>query len=184
MKVYTRTGDKGETSLFGGTRVKKHHARLEAYGSIDELNSHIGLLRDSFEHKQSQQLLVKIQTHLFNIGSELANEKSKNADKTPPIKQKHIDELELAIDEMDTQLPRMKFFILPGGDISSSHAQIARTVCRRCERLAVALSEQIDLSTELLTYINRLSDYLFTLARFILKVKGKTETPWDPDLEY
>jgi len=184
MKVYTKTGDKGETSLFGGTRVKKNNIRLEAYGSIDELNSYIGLIRDSYEHKKTWELLLKVQTHLFNIGSELANEKEKNNSKIPIIQQKHINELENAIDEMESQLPTMKYFILPGGDTTSSYAQIARTVCRRCERLIITLEEQINFSEGLLSYINRLSDYLFVLARFILKEKGKKETPWIPNLEY
>lgn len=183
MKVYTKTGDLGETSLFGGTRVKKNHLRLESYGSLDELNSHIGLLADSLDDNSICVFLRKIQARIFDLGAELANEKKSKASKVPTIKEQYITELEVAIDQMQTVLPPMKYFILPGGHITSSYAHIARTVCRRCERLIISLSETSEIDPMVLKYINRLSDYLFVLARYVLKTSGKAEIPWVPDLD-
>lgn len=183
MKVYTKSGDLGQTSLFGGTRVKKNHSRLECYGSLDELNSFIGLLADGLEEAESIALLRTIQARIFDIGAVLANEKAEKSAKVPTIKERHIEELERAIDLMDTELEPMKFFILPGGHIVSSYAHLARTVCRRCERLMIGLGEEIELDPILIKYINRLSDYLFVLARFVLKKTGKHEISWVPDLD-
>ncbi len=183
MKVYTKTGDSGETSLFGGTRVKKNHLRLESYGSLDELNSFIGLLADSITEAETISLLRNVQARIFDLGADLANEKKEKASKVPTIKERHIAELETAIDKMEEGLPAMKHFILPGGTVASSYAHVARTVCRRCERLIVSLGEETDISPMAQKYINRLSDYLFVLARHILKTSGKPEISWVPDLD-
>ena len=183
MKVYTKTGDLGETSLFGGTRVKKNHLRLESYGSLDELNSFIGLLADGLEDETTVEFLRRVQARIFDLGAELANEKESKASKVPMIKERHIEELEKAIDQMQAELPPMKYFILPGGHIASSYAHVARTVCRRCERLINSLSDEIEIDPMALKYINRLSDYLFVIARYILKTSGKGEISWVPDLD-
>ncbi len=183
MKVYTKTGDLGETSLFGGTRVKKNHLRLETYGSLDELNSFIGLLADGLEDTEVITLLRTVQARIFDVGAVLANEKAEKASKVPTIKENHIEILERAIDKMDLELDPMKYFILPGGHIVSSYAHLARTVCRRCERLIISLADEIEIDPILVKYINRLSDYLFVLARYILKKSEKSEIAWIPDLD-
>jgi cob(I)alamin adenosyltransferase len=183
MKIYTKTGDTGQTSLFGGTRVPKSHQRLEAYGSLDELNSHLGLLRDICGLSDAQEDLKVIQNRLFDLGSQLANEKPERKSRVPAIKNLHIAALETAIDRMDAQLEPMRYFILPGGHHASSQAHIARTVCRRCERLIVALSEDIEVEPLSIQFLNRLSDYLFVLSRYIIKKNGAAEISWIPDLE-
>jgi len=180
MKIYTKTGDKGTTALFGGARVPKYHPRIEAYGTIDELNSWIGYLRDQdIPHTQKEQLL-QIQHHLFEIGAMLAAEPGKKNLWVPEIEEQHITVLEEQIDAMQTHLPELKNFILPGGHPVVSQAHIARCVCRRAERLVVQLAEQEEISGMLIIYLNRLSDYLFILARFLSVNLGVSEIPWMP----
>jgi len=181
MKVYTKTGDKGTSSLLGGTRVPKYHIRLECYGTIDELNTHIGLIRDTIENESVINLLSQIQHTLFNIGSHLANE-NPDIRKTPLFEEKDINKLENAIDEYTKELPELKNFILPGGHPVSSYCQIARTVCRRAERAATRLAEEVTFNENAVTYLNRLSDYLFVLARKTLKDFNKSEITWNPIL--
>jgi cob(I)alamin adenosyltransferase len=175
MKIYTKTGDKGQTSLFGGKRVEKHHIKLEAYGTIDELNSHIGLLRD-FSDESLASFLIDIQMNLFNIGSHLATPKDndKLISLLPSISNDFVLDLEKKIDEIDATLPELKHFVLPGGAKEVSHCHIARTVCRRAERHVSHLSEFEEVDNIILVYLNRLSDYLFILSRaFEVKFNAK-----------
>ncbi len=180
MKIYTRTGDKGQTSLLGGTRVSKYHARIEAYGTIDELNSHLGMLRDLAPDRAG--LIVGIQEKLFSIGSRLASSSEQEADKfnVPHIEEEDITALESEMDRMDKELPEMRNFILPGGHSAISQAHICRTVCRRAERLVVSIAEKEQLPEVIVRYLNRLSDMLFVLARHIGSKLGVKETPWRP----
>jgi cob(I)alamin adenosyltransferase len=181
MKIYTRTGDKGQTSLLGGTRVPKDHARIEAYGTIDELNSHLGMLRDlAGVHKRD--LIIGVQETLFSLGSRLASTNEAEADKfhVPHVDEHAITALEAAMDEMDAELPEMRHFILPGGHPAVSQAHICRTVCRRAERLVVGIAEQEHLPEVIIRYLNRLSDLLFVLARWLGKQTSAEEIPWKP----
>ena len=180
MKIYTKTGDNGTTSLIGGTRVAKNDSRLECYGTIDELNAYIGLIRDSYENKEIQAQLLDIQQKLFVIGATFANEKQNPS--VPTISQADIDTLEQKIDEISAELPPQKSFILPGGHPLSSYCQIARTVCRRAERRIYDLAEGCFANNLSTIYINRLSDYLFVLARKALKDFNKSEITWNPSL--
>lgn len=182
MKIYTKTGDSGITSLFGGTRLSKSDLRIECYGTVDELNSHIGLLRDQEVNFKRKEELIKIQECLFTIGSMLAAEPGNEKIKVPQIKEAHITMLEQAIDTMDAKLPPMRNFVLPGGHSSVSIAHISRTVCRRAERLCVALHALSPIDELILKYINRLSDYLFVLSRMISADLGAEEVPWKPDM--
>lgn len=181
MKIYTRTGDKGQTSLLGGTRVPKHHARIEAYGTVDELNSHIGMLRD-LSGNLKQDLLIGIQEKLFSLGSRLASANEAEADKfhVPALAEGDITALEQAMDEMDRALPEMRNFILPGGHPAVSQAHICRTVCRRAERLVVAIAEVEPIPEVIVRYLNRLSDLLFVLARWLAHTCHAPEIPWKP----
>lgn len=188
MKIYTKTGDRGSTALFGGTRVSKDHIRIEAYGTIDELNSYIGMIRDQAIPDVEKQALLVIQHDLFTLGAMLATDPQKARLKNgqerlniPKITVETIDFLEREIDRMEQDLPPMTHFILPGGHTTVSFCHIARCVCRRAERLSVQLNREEPLETEILMYINRLSDYLFVLARkltFDLQVK---EIKWIPE---
>lgn len=180
MKIYTKTGDKGETSLIGGTRVPKSHLRIEAYGTIDELNSWIGLIRDQQINDLSIKALLEIQDRLFTIGSLLAADPEKSKMKLPEIIDVDITFLEKQIDVMNETIPELKSFILPGGHTTVSYCHIARCVCRRAERLIVHLNEENPVEGKIIIYINRLSDYLFTLARFLGHKIQATETPWNP----
>jgi len=187
MKIYTKTGDQGTTALYGGTRVNKNHIRIESYGTVDELNSHIGFLRDQKVDARTSASLLKIQNELFTIGAVLA---------TPPNKEKlksgkdrlaihrvgtgEIDFLEQEIDYMDQLLPQMTNFILPGGHPTVSICHIARCVCRRVERLTVHLHSIEPVDSLILSYLNRLSDYLFVLARKLTLDNQATEIPWIP----
>ena len=180
MKIYTKTGDKGETSLIGGTRVPKYHQRIEAYGTIDELNSWIGLIRDQQINNDSLKALLEIQDRLFTIGSLLAADPEKSRMKLPEISNDDITFLENQIDMMNEVIPELKSFILPGGHTIVSYCHIARCVCRRAERLVVHLNEESPVEGKIIIYINRLSDYLFTLARFLGHEMNITETPWNP----
>lgn len=180
MKIYTKTGDKGKTSLLGGTRVSKADGRIDAYGTVDELNSWIGLLRDQPVNEKRKELLVSVQDRLFTIGSNLAAEPGKSRFPIPKIEEADIDALEKAMDEMNEEMPPMKSFILPGGHQSVSYAHVARTVCRRAERATVFLNEQEEVEAILIRYLNRLSDYLFVLARKSSQELEAEEVPWVP----
>jgi cob(I)alamin adenosyltransferase len=182
MKIYTKTGDKGTTSLIGGTKISKAHIRIETYGTVDELNSWIGLVNDQLKHKHSNKILKEIQDRLFTIGSSLACDPEKEPKlKLPDLNETDIELLEKEIDRMNEKMPPMNSFILPGGHVAVSSAHVARCVCRRCERLCVSLQEQkMFVDPLIIKYLNRLSDYLFVLARFIgQKLKAK-EIPWKP----
>ena len=180
MKIYTKTGDKGKTSLVTGTRVHKYHPRLEAYGTVDELNSYIGLLRDSIENPNHRQALEAVQNCLFVIGSNLAADEKEVSYKLPSISGEDVTFLEREIDAMDAQLEPMRYFVLPGGHTVVSFCHIARTVCRRAERQAYHVAENAAVDEQLLVYLNRLSDYLFVLARMLTKDFGVREIPWVP----
>ncbi len=179
FKIYTKTGDAGETSLFGGARVPKSHLRVEAYGTVDELNSYIGLLGDLIDTPQYKTILKEVQDRLFTLGSVLASDPSKNM-MVPDLKNEDIQLLENEIDTMELALPPLKNFILPGGHQTVSFCNIARTVCRRAERLAVALDNVGKIDPLSIKYLNRLSDYLFVLGRKIGKDLGATEVIWKP----
>lgn len=178
MKVYTKKGDAGETSLIGGTRVKKSHTRIDAYGTIDELNSFIGLIRDSADDKFKDAELAGIQDNLFTLGSDLATDKSKSKMKIPILMEEDVFALENSMDEMDKELEPLKNFIIPGGDLCSSFCHVARCVCRRAERISIELDEKEGVDPLILKYLNRLSDYLFILARAYTFKHGGIETLW------
>jgi cob(I)alamin adenosyltransferase len=180
MKIYTKTGDKGQTSLIGGTRVPKHHLRIEAYGTIDELNSWIGLIRDQQINDKSFKALLEIQDRLFTIGSLLAEDTEKSRMKLPHINAEDITFLEQEIDAMNEVIPELKSFILPGGHTIVSYCHITRCICRRAERIIVHLSEEVTLDEKIIIYINRLSDYIFTLARYLSDRLQVVETLWIP----
>jgi len=187
MKIYTKTGDKGTTALFGGKRVSKADLRIETYGTIDELNSYIGLVRDQEVNLPAGQagakrknVLVEIQDRLFTVGSILATEPGNTKVKVPSLIEGDITFLEKEIDAMDAELPAMKSFVLPGGHQSVSFCHVARTVCRRAERLVIALDAQEKVDPLIIQYLNRLSDYLFMLSRKMTAELGVEETPWKP----
>jgi cob(I)alamin adenosyltransferase len=180
FRIYTKTGDKGETSLIGGVRVPKHHLRIESYGTVDELNSYIGLIIDTLKDKDKYKLLYEIQDRLFTIGSVLASDPEKSKMKIPDLHESDITLLENEIDKMDDHLPQLKSFILPGGTIGASHIHIARCICRRAERLSVHLSSESEVPEIVIRYLNRLSDYLFTLARKVVHDAGASEVAWRP----
>lgn len=180
FKIYTKTGDKGLTSLIGGTRLPKHHIRIEAYGTVDELNSHIGLLRDVIEDAETNELLVSIQDRLFTIGSHLAADPLKNKMVLPALFEDDILALEKAIDKIDEVVPEMKSFVLPGGHIHVSYCHIARCVCRRAERAILRLAENEKVDDIHFKYLNRLSDYLFMLSRWLTFSNKAIEIPWKP----
>jgi cob(I)alamin adenosyltransferase len=182
FRIYTKTGDKGETSLIGGVRVPKHHLRIESYGTVDELNSYIGLIIDSLNRDNKYSLLFEIQDRLFTIGSALASDPEKSKMKIPDLHESDIEALEKAIDQMDDALPALKSFILPGGTVAASHVHVARCICRRAERLVVHLSTETEVPEIIVRYLNRLSDYLFTLARKVVYDAGAEEIPWKPRL--
>lgn len=180
MKIYTKTGDKGYTSLIGGTRVPKYHLRIESYGTVDELNSYIGMIRDQDITGHDKDLLKQIQDRLFTIGSSLAADPERSKMVIPDL---HISDIELLEKEMDTineQLPELRHFILPGGNTAISFCHIARCVCRRAERLAVHLATESNVDEKVVIYLNRLSDYLFTLARKIANDGKIPENQWIP----
>lgn len=180
MKIYTKTGDKGQTSLLGGSRVPKHHLRIESYGTIDELNSYIGLLRDQNINQKHIDVLLEVQDRLFTIGSYLASDPEKSKVKIPELKEEDVLFLEKQIDELNEALPPMRFFVLPGGHTTVSFCHIARCVCRRAERLTVHLSDTEQVNELVLRYLNRLSDYLFILARKLTYELNVNEVPWKP----
>lgn len=180
MKIYTKKGDKGTTGLIGGTRLPKHHIRIESYGTVDELNSYLGLLRDLIENKRVISVILEIQDRLFTMGSHLASDPQKSMMKLPELYEQDITLLEEEIDFMDAQVPPMKSFVLPGGHPTVSHCHIARCVCRRAERLVTQLDEMETQNPLILSYLNRLSDYLFMLSRLLTQELQVAETPWTP----
>jgi cob(I)alamin adenosyltransferase len=180
MKIYTKTGDKGQTSLIGGTRVPKHHIRIEAYGTVDELNSWIGLIRDQPITSLTRDILIEIQDRLFTIGSSLASDPEKSRMKIPDLKESDVELLEKEMDRMNETLPEMKSFVLPGGHTSISYCHIGRCVCRRAERATLRLAENEFVADLVVIYLNRLSDYLFVLSRQLAKELNIIETPWKP----
>ncbi|MCR5192173.1 MAG: cob(I)yrinic acid a,c-diamide adenosyltransferase [Bacteroidales bacterium] len=192
--VYTRTGDNGTTSLVGGKRVKKYDTRVEAYGTVDELNSHIGLLAemlavkkddsDSDARKQFEAIfsqLKRIQNNLFVLQTLLATEDEETYKRLPQMKEETVSEMESWIDDMDYKLSKLASFVIPGGSIESAQAHVARTVCRRGEREIVKLSEKEKIDSLLIKYINRTSDYLFVLSRYILFIEKKKEIFWSAE---
>jgi cob(I)alamin adenosyltransferase len=180
MKIYTKTGDAGTTSLFGGERVLKSHYRIDAYGTVDELNSFVGLLRDQSVNQSRQEILIEVQNKLFTIGAILATEPGNEKVKVPQLQEADVQALEKAIDAMDANLPPIKNFVLPGGHQSVSFGHVARTVCRRAERLIIGLNAQEKVQPLVIQYMNRLSDYLFVLCRQMTADLGVPETPWKP----
>lgn len=180
MKVYTKKGDAGTTQLIGGTRVSKSSLRIDSYGTIDELNSFIGLIRDQEIDQQYKLQLIEIQDRLFTIGSSLASDPEKSKMKIPDLLESDVQFLEDAMDEMDQQLPEMKFFVLPGGHTTVSYCHLARCVCRRAERIIVALNEHDTVPELIFKYVNRLSDYLFVLSRKLTQDLKVEEQPWRP----
>ena len=178
MKIYTKKGDKGETSLLGGSKVKKDNIRLESYGTVDELNAFIGHIHDQEISENHKAILLKIQNQLFNLGSILSFDGKKSQINLPEITKRNIQMLETEIDRMEEKLATLKDFILPSGHAISSLCHIARTVCRRAERRVVELQAKEKISSNCLEYLNRLSDYLFVLARGILKEKKCSEITW------
>jgi cob(I)alamin adenosyltransferase len=180
MKIYTKTGDKGFTSLIGGTRVPKHHIRIESYGTVDELNSYIGLIRDQDIAGHDKELLKEIQDRLFTIGSSLAADPERSKMVIPDLTVADIELLEQEIDQMNEILPELKHFILPGGSNAISFCHVARCVCRRAERLSVELATDSPVDEKVNIYLNRLSDYLFTLARKIGYEQNILENKWIP----
>jgi len=180
MKIYTKTGDKGLTSLIGGTRVAKHHIRIESYGTVDELNSYIGLISDQDISVHDKQVLKQIQDRLFTIGSSLAADPEKSKMVIPDLYMTDVELLEKEMDAMNELLPELKHFILPGGSNAVSYCHIARCVCRRAERITVHLAEESTVDEKVTIYLNRLSDYLFTLARKIGHENNIPENKWMP----
>jgi len=181
VKIYTKTGDKGQTSLLGGTRVPKNHLRIEAYGTVDELNSWIGLVRDQGINEHLHGILLIIQDRLFTIGSLLAADENLKM-KLPALLPEDAVLLEREIDRMNEELPEMKSFILPGGHQAVSFCHITRCVCRRAERLVIGLSVDGKVDEEIIIYLNRLSDFLFMLARKLASDFSAREVPWKPRL--
>ena len=180
MKIYTKKGDNGTTGLIGGTRILKSSLRIEAYGTIDELNSYIGLVRDQDIHESYKKQLIEIQDRLFTIGSSLAADPEKSTMKIPDLHASDIELLEKWMDEMEEVLPEMKNFVLPGGHQTVSFCHVARCVCRRGERIIVDLNQHEFVAELVISYINRLSDYLFVLSRKITLDLGAVEQPWQP----
>jgi cob(I)alamin adenosyltransferase len=180
MKIYTKTGDKGFTSLIGGTRVPKFHLRIDSYGTVDELNSYIGMIRDQDISTHDKNLLKEVQDRLFTIGSSLAADPGKSRMVIPDLNLEDIELLEKEMDTINEQLPELRHFILPGGNNAISFCHIARCVCRRAERLAVHLSTESNVDEKVTVYLNRLSDYLFVLARKIGHDQKIAENKWIP----
>lgn len=180
MKVYTKTGDKGETSLFGGKRVPKYDLRIEAYGTVDELNSYIGMIRDQEIDKHSFEVLIEIQDRLFTLGSILATEPGNEKVKVPQLFEADVELLEKEIDMMNESLPEMRSFVLPGGHTTVSYCHISRCVCRRAERYVISLSDKEAINPLTFKYLNRLSDYLFVLARKFSMDLNANEVQWSP----
>lgn len=180
MKIYTKTGDKGLTSLIGGTRVPKYHLRIESYGTVDELNSYIGLIRDQDIAAHDKEILKQIQDRLFTIGSSLAADPERSKMVIPDLYMTDVELLEQEMDVMNEQLPELRHFILPGGSNTISFCHIARCICRRAERITVELAGESKVDEKVNIYLNRLSDYLFTLGRKIANDHHIPENQWIP----
>jgi cob(I)alamin adenosyltransferase len=180
MKIYTKTGDGGKTSLFGGKRVSKADLRIDSYGTLDELNSYLGLLRDQEVNQKRKNIFLEIQDRVFTMGSILAVEPGNVKVKVPALQEEDIQLLEKEIDAMEAELPAMKFFVLPGGHVAVSTGHIARTICRRAERKVIALNELEPIDPLVIKYLNRLSDYIFVLCRKMTYELNVEETPWKP----
>jgi len=180
MKIYTKTGDTGITSLIGGSRVAKYHIRIESYGTVDELNSYIGMIADQNISEHDKGVLNHIQDRLFTIGSSLASEPEKSKMVIPDLKNEDIELLEKEMDQMNEILPELRHFILPGGNSAISFCHIARCVCRRAERITVHLASESSVEEKVIIYLNRLSDYLFTLSRKIAHENSIPENKWIP----
>ncbi len=181
MRVYTKTGDDGTSGLIGGTRVEKYDLHLEAYGTVDELNSWIGLILSQPIDTNTKELLLSIQNNLFVIGARLATDLSKaDLSKRLPLKEDDIVKLEKEMDRILDLLPPMEHFVLPGGSNTISYCHLARTVCRRAERRVCQLAKEVDIPAELIKYLNRLSDYLFVLSRKLAVDEGVEEVQWLP----
>jgi len=180
MKIYTKKGDQGHTGLIGGTRVSKGELRIEAYGTVDELNSYIGLIRSFDINATSVQQLIEIQDRLFTIGSSLASDPEKSNMKIPDLLESDVERLEVWMDEMEATLPELTSFVLPGGHPFVGHIHVGRCVCRRTERLVVTLDENDFVAPLVISYLNRLSDYLFVLGRKIAMELGIQEQEWKP----
>jgi cob(I)alamin adenosyltransferase len=182
MKIYTKTGDKGLTSLIGGTRVAKYHLRIECYGTVDELNSYVGLVMCQGIDPHHQKILKEIQDRLFTVGASLAADPEKSKMKIPDLHESDILLLETEMDNMNEMLPELKHFVLPGGNTVVSYCHLARCVCRRAERLTVHLAAESFVDEKMTIYLNRLSDYLFVLARKLNADAGTAENIWVPRL--
>ena len=181
-KVYTRTGDDGGTSLGGGQRVPKDDLRIETFGSVDELNSVLGVVLSAPASDDLTGVLLRIQNELFHLGSDLCLlEEDKKKFKVPQIEQRHVDALERDIDRLQVDLEPLEEFILPGGSPAAAHLHVARTVCRRAERLAVGLARTSEIGASVIKYLNRLSDLLFVMARYENKARGITDPQWSKD---
>lgn len=181
MRIYTKTGDDGTSGLIGGTRVQKYDLRLESYGTVDELNSWIGLIRSQEIDQQSKDLLLSVQNNLFVIGARLATDQSKaDLSSKLPFSPDEIIRLEKEMDRILDLLPPMEHFVLPGGSNTISYCHLARTVCRRAERRVCQLSKEVNISTDVMKYLNRLSDYLFVLSRKVAEDEGVDEVQWIP----
>lgn len=180
MKIYTKTGDKGLTSLIGGTRVPKSSLRIECYGTVDELNSYIGLVRDQEVNAARRPLLKEIQDRLFTIGASLASDPEKSKMKIPDLHAEDITLLEQEMDRMNDTLPELRVFVLPGGHQSVSFTHLARCVCRRAERLVIQLQEDSFVAELVVMYLNRLSDFLFVLSRQMAHELNAEEVKWEP----
>lgn len=180
MKIYTKKGDKGTTSLIGGTRVPKHSLRIESYGTVDELNSYVGLIRDQDINPEYKIQLIEIQDRLFTIGASLAADPEKSKMKLPDLLESDVTFLEEKMDQMNETLPEMRFFVLPGGHTTVSFCHLARCVCRRAERITTNLQEHEFVAPIVMQYLNRLSDYLFMLGRKLTQDLRAEEQPWKP----
>lgn len=180
MKIYTKTGDLGKTSLLGGSRVSKDEIKIEAYGTLDELNALLGVLRDVNSDDHTKDIIKEIQDRLFTMGAELASEPEQNKKKIPDLFEKDISLLENEMDQMNENLPAMTHFILPGGHINVSYAHLARTVCRRAERRIITLTKHEQVNPLIIQYVNRLSDYLFVLSRWMTNELKAEEIKWIP----
>jgi len=183
MKIYTKTGDQGKTSLLGGSRVAKYNLRIEAYGTVDELNASVGMLRSMEIPAIMTDMLIEIQNKLFTIGSRLASEPGDPKIKLPKLSEEDTVYLEKKIDEMDEELPEMRNFVLPGGHPAVAQAHVARCICRRAERIVLHLKDESDVPPEIPIYLNRLSDFLFVLSRKISQHLAAPEIPWVPNID-
>jgi cob(I)alamin adenosyltransferase len=181
MHIYTRSGDNGETSLIGGKRVPKYHIRIEAYGTVDELISYIGLIRDQNISSEIKDQLIEVQSNLMTCASILAADCEDCDVELPELKNEHVAKLEQDINKMELELPPLNSFVLPGGHTAVSFTHITRNICRRAERYAIRLNEETEISEEVIQYLNRLSDYLFMLGRKFVNDFGVKEILWKPN---